>query len=690
MMQPTPSLRDKQVDIVPLRGGIDLQSTVLNIKPYHALELLNFEPELQGGYRRINGYERVDGQAAPSAAVYYTVVVADSSGISVNDTLTGVTSGATSKVVIKDDATNTLGITVLSGNYTLSETANATTITAVEVQSGQTDPDTDNIWQLAAEDYYRSLIGALPGSGDVLGAVQFGAKKYAFRSNGSAVLMYESSASGWSAVTLYSYIFFDGGVLSEGDIAAGTAITGAASGATATVKDFIKNAGSYGSDASGYMVIDVTSGTFQDDENIQVSAVTKCVADGIDTAISFAEGGQFEFIQHNFYGSSSTKYLYGCDGINFAWQFDGTVLTPIFFPAPDKDASYNTPKYIAAHRQHLFLSFPGGQMANSSIGEPLVFSALLGAAEFGMGDEITGMVSRVGEVLAIYTRGRVYGLYGYSAADWTLETLSDSSGAKDRTVQIMGTVFAVDDKGITPIDRVQAYGNFESSTISRLVKPILDQYSNSIVASTAIRERNQYRLYFDDGTALVMAYDQYKGDNQPAFTKLKYVDIPTCLSSSEDDSGDEVILFGDENGFVYQSDIGYTFDGDEIEFAYRTPFLNQKTPHIRKTYRKLFVDVQADTSFTMQVYHNLSFGEPFSAANNGDTLSLVGGGGFWDLANWDDFYWDAEIFSSRGVDLYGSGKNISLLFYGKSKYIRPFTIETIEIHFLSRRLKRTR
>lgn len=680
-------MRPKKVDFVSCKGGLDLASNTLKMPPGSALGLLNFEPELEGGYRRINGYERVDGRAAPSDAAYYTVEVADASGISVGDTLTGATSGATSKVIVKDS--NTLGVTALSGNYTLSETANGTTIAAVEVQSGQTDPDTDDIWQLAAEDYYRDLIGAVPGSGDVLGAVTYGSTKYAFRWDGSAaVKMYKSSASGWTEVSMYRYIFFDGGTLADGDIAEGTTITGATSGSSATVKKFIKNAGSYGTDASGYMVIDVTSGPFQDNEDIQVSAVTKCVADGIDTAIALSNnGGTFQFEQNNFYGSTATRYLYGCDGKNFPWEFDGTVLTPIFYPAPDKNPSWHTPTYIEVHRQHLFLTYATGQLAHSSIGEPLIFNELMGSGEFGLGDEPTGMVSRAGEVLAIYTRNRTYGLYGYSSLDWTLQLISETSGARHRSVQRIGRIYALDDKGIAPLDRVEKYGDFESATVSRFVQSILSDYKDSIVASVTIRDRNQYWLLFNDGRGLIMGDDQYLGDSLPAFSEIQLTDIPTCASSGEDENGNEIVLFGDSSGYVYELQKGYNFDGETIEFAYRTPFMHQKSPQLRKSYSKLYVDMDVGHSFDIGIGFDVSYGDVYTAINNTVEASMTGGGGYWDVAEWDLAYWDSAAFSSAGIDLAGNGKNISILFYGDSKYIRPFVVESLEIHYKERRLK---
>lgn len=677
-------LPTKQVSVTNLKGGLDLASTLLNIQPGAAIGLVNFEPELEGGYRRINGYERVDGRAAPSDAVYYTVEVADGSGISVGDTLTGDTSGATSEVVIKDG--NTLGVTALTGSYTLSEAANGTTITKVETLAGQNNIDTDALWQYEAEQYYRGLIGPLPGNGNALYGFQYGATKYAFRADGAAVKLYKSTASGWALVPFFSILFFDTGTLTEGEITEGTTITGATSTAAGTVKRFVKNGGVYETDAAGYMVVD-TTGTFTDGENIQVGGVTKCVADGDSAAISLTAGAnKFQHIAHNFYGSSATKRIYGCDGVNPAWEFDGTVFCPIYFT--DKTAAWNKPTFIDAHRTYLFLQFVTGQMAASAPGEPLIFNGLLGATEYGLGDSPTGMMSRSGNVLAIYTRGQTFGLYGTSTDDFELRLISESFGAIPYTVQKIGTVYALDSKGIAPLERVEAYGDFESATVSRLVRPVIERFKNKVVGSCTVKARNQYRLFFDDGSALVMGDDQYLGESIPAFSLLQLGHIPTFISSSEDESGNEVILFGDKDGFVYQMERGYNFDGEAIEYFWRSPFAHQGSPQIRKSYKRLYLDLGAERSVALKVSTELGFGRPQVAPTieHNITSSLLGG--YWDIDDWDDFYWDAAAASSEGVSLAGTGNNISILVYGNSKLTRPFTIQTAEIHYLPRRLRR--
>lgn len=680
-------MNEPQTDIVSFRGGIDLASSYIELKNSYALELLNFEARLGGGYRRVEGCERVDGRAAPSAAVYYTVGVADGSGIAIGATLTGATSGATSKVVIKDG--NTLGVTALTGGYDLSEVANGTTITAIEELSGQTDSATSDTWQLAAEDYYRDLIVAVPGSGSILGAFNFGATKYAFRYNGTTgVDLYKTTASGWDQVDYYHYIFFDGGVLAAA-LAEGTTITGATSGAIATVKRFVKNGGNYGTTASGYMVISVSSGTFQNNENITIAGpTTVCVADGANAAISFSNSGSFKVIQHNFYASVSTKRVYGCDGVNPAFEFDGDVLTPIFFPAPTQDPAWNAPTYVEAHRSHLFLSFATGQVAHSAPGDPLVFSALLGAAEFGLGDVPTGMVSRAGGVLALYTRNQVYGLYGTSSSDWELKLISETSGAIANTVQGIGRIYALDDKGVTPLDRVEALGDFESATVSRLIQPYIEDKKGLVVGSVSVKKKNQYRLIFSDGFGLIMTDDGYLGDSLPEFTKFQVPFTPSCVSSFEDASGQEVILVGASNGHVYQMEKGYNWDGDPIEFACRTVFMHQGTPHYRKRYKRAFLDILSEYNVTLNVSYELSSGDYYVPNSSDIDLAFYGGGGYYEVHDWDEFNWDSAFYPTKKIPISGRGTNISFLVYGNSATIRPFTLQTLKIHYLPRRLER--
>ncbi len=113
-------LPGNQTKAIVLGGGEDLVTPAITREGGAALLALNYEGNVDGGYRRIDGYERFDGQTAPSA-------------------------GGT-----------------------------------------------------------RASITAVPGSGGILGIAVYNNTVYAFRDNagGTQCDLYESTAAGWSQVTL--------------------------------------------------------------------------------------------------------------------------------------------------------------------------------------------------------------------------------------------------------------------------------------------------------------------------------------------------------------------------------------------------------------------------------------------------------------------------------------------------------
>lgn len=90
----------QQVSYFPLQGGEDLLSPPLTVKPGRLLYSLNYECDASGRYRRIAGFERLDGRAAPSDASYTQVCFENGdTAPTVGDTIRGVTSGASGELL---------------------------------------------------------------------------------------------------------------------------------------------------------------------------------------------------------------------------------------------------------------------------------------------------------------------------------------------------------------------------------------------------------------------------------------------------------------------------------------------------------------------------------------------------------------------------------------------------------------
>ena len=58
-----------QTAYIPLAGGLDLVSPALTVRPGYLLDSLNYVPGINGGYRRVAGYTRYDGQDAERSQI---------------------------------------------------------------------------------------------------------------------------------------------------------------------------------------------------------------------------------------------------------------------------------------------------------------------------------------------------------------------------------------------------------------------------------------------------------------------------------------------------------------------------------------------------------------------------------------------------------------------------------------------
>jgi len=112
-----------------------------------------------------------------------------------------------------------------------------------------------------------------------------------------------------------------------------------------------------------------------------------------------------------------------------------------------------------------------------------------------------------------------------------------------------------------------------------LIQPYIDTRAGMATCSTTLRTTNQYRLYFNDNTALVVGFT---GEKISGILPLNYGIPVRCICSTPLSTGTEVTYFGSDDGYVYQDSIGTSFDGDAIEAWIRPVFNNLGSPRVRK------------------------------------------------------------------------------------------------------------
>lgn len=664
-------------------GGLDQVSPPITIKPGVAKASRNYERGVNGGYTRIKGYERYDGRPRPSDAIYESLGVTITGSYAAGNTITGVTSGATAVIVA--GISGTFFITKRVGTFQ-AETINISgspvaTSTGASTSGGAASLALNATYLNLAADQYRADIAVVPGSGSILGVWQYASNVYAFRNNagGTAAVMHKATSSGWTAVSLGRELSFTSGGTTE--IAVGNTITGAISGATAVVTQVAVTSGTWAAGtAAGKVVFASQTGTFQA-ENLDIGAsLNVATIAGNSSAITLLPSGRYEFVNNNFGGAAGTTKMYWCDGVNRAFEFNGTAVFPI-----DTGMTTDTPQHIAAFKKHLFLSFEGS-VQHSSIGSPLVFAVVTGAAELAVGDSCTGLMVHTGGTtvgaMTIYTRNKTFVLYGNSSADWNLVEYNPDSGAIEWTPQFVGQGVVLDDRGITLLATSQNFGNFASSTVSEKINPYLKDLRDTSIASCVVREKNQYRLFFSGGDAIYMTF---QGAKVAALMPITLTHPVTCICSQEDGSGVEAIYFGSTDGMVYQAEKGTSFDGGDIDHAIEIAYHHLGSPRQIKHFHKAVVEVSGSTYCGFSVGYSLGYGstEIPQPSNTSVTSNLAAAS--WDSFVWDSFFWDGQTLIPSEVDLDGDAENISLVFAGASDEYDSFTLNGAVISYSNRR-----
>ncbi len=670
-----------QSKYIRFNGGLDVTTPIIESDPGGLRACSNVEIGINGGYSRIGGYERFSGKDKPSAA-NYSMLTCTISGVSVGDVLTddaGTSYGTVIAMGVGYAALTLVTGTFSTGNVKVGATVVGTCVGAQTVGGASTSA-MDASYKNKAADVYRALIAVVPGSGSILGVHQYGGYVYAFRNNAgaTAAVMHVQSASGWAEVTMFNEVSFTVGSGATTIVDGGTLTKG---GVTALIKRVVVQSGSLsGGTAVGRLIIANPSGGNFSAGAATVGAGTLTLG-GIQTAISFAPGGRFEFENFNFGGASGTNRAYGCDGVNRGFEFDGTTLVPL-----TTGMTLDKPKFVKAHKNQLFFAF-ASSVQHSAPSTPYVWSAITGAAEIGVGDDVTGFAAMAGSetaaALVIKTRNRTLVLYGNNVSDWNLVPYSEETGGIAYTLQAVNKPMCLDSNGFVMLESTQNYGNFQSAVISYKITPTLDEFITSAIASCIVRKKNQYRLFCSGGTAF---YLTFAGQKLAGITKVDMVDGVTCISSIEDSTGVERIFFGSTDGFVYQMDVGTSFDGDPIPWSASLAYNNVGSPRRLKSFKKLAVDVVGSGYAEFSFSYSLGYGSTdFDTSATSTKTSSLTGVPLWDTFVWDQFTWDGSSVFPGECEITGTAENISFLFSGSSDELLPFNISGGVLSYTQRR-----
>ena len=433
------------------------------------------------------------------------------------------------------------------------------------------------------------------------------------------------------------------------------------------------------------------------DSTVEVRLFTAFCEVTASRKITLPVGGQYKAVVHNFYGSPTMRRAYLVNGVGRAMELreDGR-LVPLF--AVDDDA-LDKPTHVEAHKEHLFLGFAGGQYQHSAAGSPLTWSGLLGAEAFSVGDEITELKSIQGGVLVIGCQNRLLILRGSSSTDWQQDTISESVGLTDGTLQSLFLPVGISDRGLVRLDRVQEYGDFTLSMLDTTdkVSSVINNYQWT--NSSQLSADNQYRLYSTSGINLIATIDAV---GTPRFSTFRY---PASVAGAwrYDEAKERNFIALSGLGYVYElHEDAFSFDGDDIRWTLKTAYMHMGAPGTIKTWRNAIIEQGTPSVFNCNFWWNIEYraGLQFTSDRAETTMTEFSSeevfaeigeldSALWNVANWNQFYWNSQQSADvSDAALNGNSTSIAFAFSAKTKHDPNFNLSGMLIDYLPRRLHR--
>lgn len=237
---------------------------------------------------------------------------------------------------------------------------------------------------------------------------------------------------------------------------------------------------------------------------------------------------KYEVIEANFWDTPEGRAAFFVNGVERAVQFDGTYCVRIHTGRTD---DLDTPRHIAAHGSptpYLYLGFPSGGLSSTGGGHPTHYLGSPDPVTFVFGEPVTGLLSLNGQTLGVWTDRATRGLQGNNPSTATPFMVSPAINCIEYTlVNLVGEAVWCSYRGVETIRTVNAYGDFETLPLSAAAQLWLQpriQVDSRIgsrvsrpVYAIGIRNKRQYRLYFQDGYVFTL-------------TMFDAGDLPVCMT----------------------------------------------------------------------------------------------------------------------------------------------------------------
>lgn len=398
-------------------------------------------------------------------------------------------------------------------------------------------------------------------------------------------------------------------------------------------------------------------------------------------------GGKCRFADFNLNGIHKIAIV---DGINYPAIYDDSLNTVTYMSSP---TDLQGASHVAVFKGTVFYA-KGNSLYFSAPFNEVDFSAANGAGVISVSHDITGLIV-FREQLIIFSRNKIQRLVGTTVADFAVQPITDSIGCLDSdTIQeVGGDIMYLAPDGIRLLSATDRIGDFGLEVASDPIVADAKSFTDISVSfcSIVLREKAQYRIFGYVGseqaqTAKGLIATKFSAQGAGNVSWATTSGIKAYVADSKYTSSSEQTVFANEDGYVYELEVGSSFDGQPIEAIYESPYMAVTDPRTRKTFYKLttYVELEGTVSLTLGVKYDFDRDRGFNVIQpQVDTISSTGTSVFF-------FGSPASVFGTAtygGIldnvyenNLVGSGKTISLRISDNSTN-PSFSLDTAILEF---------
>ena len=380
---------------------------------------------------------------------------------------------------------------------------------------------------------------------------------------------------------------------------------------------------------------------------------------------------------------AGTERIMMVNGSNHAAKWDGTTYTVInHVNAP------TAPSFVVEFQQHVFLA-QNDIITFSAPNDDEDFAPGSGGGEVKLGDEITGLIP-FRDQLIVFCRRRIYRITGTDNTNFQRLPITENLGCvyPDSIQEVAGDIVFLGPDGLRSLAATERNNDFDLGNVSSAIKPAAVEFiaNYSRICSTVIRTKSQYRLFgYSSGIQSsasegIIGVQRDTNQYEWALTRGFKCNV---ADSDVDTNGNERIVFGNDDGYIYVMESGNTFDCTTIEAMYQTPYYDMQDVYVRKGCRKLKLFNEASANYQVNAQLLLDYDETTKVQPEYEIVGTGAASGSV-YGSVITLYGTATFGSSNPPKieglLVGAGLSGSLVFTITTQDA-PFTMKTIALEY---------